>query len=111
MFRVRHFLLVSTVAFCCVAQFVVHACHDSGDPLASISPAAMAQTPDLEIQAKGKDKNKDKVKPNNGPKLAAALCIAAMRSGLAGSMDARVLAQYCVDMALELMGADYSLEP
>jgi hypothetical protein len=114
MFRMRDFLLVSIVGLCCALTFVFHGC-TTEDPLAAVSSVAMAQTPndddqgfDPDAHAKGKDKGKLKNKSGFG--LASALCVAAMQSGLAGSMDARVLAQYCVDMALELMRADYTLE-
>ena len=118
MFALRHFLLVSVVGLCCVMQFALHSC-TAEDPLASVSPAAMAQTPDLgpelEIQAKGNDKDKDrhphKYKKKGGLALASALCVAAMQAGMAANMTAETLAQYCVDLALELMRADYTLEP
>ena len=113
MFQLRHFLLVSVVGLCCVAQFALHSCTRE-DPLASVSSVAMAQTPDLEpeieVLAKGKERHK-KHKKKGGLALASALCVAAMQSGMASNMTAEALGQYCVDLALELLGADYTLDP
>jgi hypothetical protein len=47
-------------------------------------------------------------KPKKADKLAAELCVAAMESGAYAGQPAAQLGDYCVELAVHLVNADYS---